>query len=82
MYNVCPVGALIDNRIAGKARAWETEKEEVKSLEMNMAAILNLAKKDGVVLGVRAKEPGEGRPLCLKVNYLLTQPIILNLWLH
>ncbi|NLM43485.1 MAG: 4Fe-4S dicluster domain-containing protein [Clostridiales bacterium] len=64
--SVCPVGALIDNRIAGKARAWETEKEEVKCTQCEYGCNFELLKKDGVVLGVRAKEPGEGRPLCLK----------------
>lgn len=64
--SVCPVGALLDNRIAGKARAWEAEKEEVKCTQCDYGCNFELLKKGGAVIGVRAKEPGEGRPLCLK----------------
>lgn len=64
--SVCPVGALIDNRVAGKARAWESEKEEVRCTQCDYGCHFELLKKNGKVLGVRAKEPGEGRPLCLK----------------
>lgn len=64
--SVCPVGALIDNRIAGKARSWETEKEEVKCIRCDYGCNFEILKKNGTVIGVRAKEPGEGRPLCLK----------------
>jgi len=64
--SVCPVGALIDNRIAGKARAWEAEKEEVRCTQCDHGCHFELLRKNGNVIGVRAKEPGEGRPLCLK----------------
>jgi NADH dehydrogenase/NADH:ubiquinone oxidoreductase subunit G len=64
--SVCPVGALMDNRAIGQYRAWETEKEEVKCKQCDYGCNFELLKKDSKVYGVRAKEPGEGRPLCLK----------------
>lgn len=64
--SVCPVGALIDNRVAGKARSWETQKEEIKCKRCDYGCDFELLKSNGKVIGVRAKAPGVGRPLCLK----------------
>ena len=64
--SVCPVGALMDNRVIGKVRAWEAEKEDVKCTQCDYGCNFELLKKDSRVYGVRAKTPGEGRPLCLK----------------
>ena len=64
--SVCPVGALLDNRLIGKARPWQTEKEEVKCKRCDYGCDFELLKANGKVLGVRAKAPGGGRPLCLK----------------
>jgi len=64
--SVCPVGALMDNRVIGKVRAWEAEKEDVKCTQCEYGCNFELLKKDSKVYGVRAKTPGEGRPLCLK----------------
>lgn len=64
--SVCPVGALMDNRVIGKVRAWEAEREDVKCTQCDYGCDFELLKKDSKVYGVRAKAPGEGRPLCLK----------------
>ena len=64
--SVCPVGALMDNRVIGKVRAWEVEKEDVKCTQCEYGCNFELLKKGSKVYGVRAKTPGEGRPLCLK----------------
>jgi len=64
--SVCPVGALLDRRTMGVARAWETEKEDVKCTVCDYGCNFELLKKAGKVYGVRAKGAGEGRPLCLK----------------
>lgn len=63
---VCPVGALLDNRVMGKYRSWEMEKEDIKCRRCEYGCDFELLKKGGKVIGVRAKAPGEGRPLCLK----------------
>ncbi|MGE5630053.1 MAG: 2Fe-2S iron-sulfur cluster-binding protein [Caulobacteraceae bacterium] len=64
--SVCPVGALLDSRAIGTARAWEAEKEDVKCTVCDYGCKFELLKKNGKVIAVRAKEAGEGRPLCLK----------------
>lgn len=64
--SVCPVGALLDSRTMGAARAWEMEKEDVKCTVCDYGCNFELLKKNGKVAGVRAKGTGEGRPLCLK----------------
>lgn len=64
--SVCPVGALMDNRVISQYRSWEAEKEEVKCTRCDYGCTFELLKKDSKVFGVRAKAPGEGRPLCLK----------------
>ena len=64
--SVCPVGALMDKRAMHIARTWEVEKQQVKCTVCEYGCDFELLKKDGKVLGVRAKGAGEGRPLCLK----------------
>ena len=49
-----------------KAPSGETEKEEVKCKRCDYGCDFELLKANGKVLGVRAKAPGGGRPLCLK----------------
>jgi len=63
---VCPVGALTWKPLVGKGRIWELKKEEVTCTFCDSGCIFNLVKKDGKTIGVVPKEPGKGRPLCLK----------------
>jgi NADP-reducing hydrogenase subunit HndD len=62
--SVCPVGALTYNSLAGKARVWE--KEQLTCTWCDAGCLFDLVRKDGKVIGIAAKAPGEGRPLCLK----------------
>ncbi len=64
--SICPVGALMDARTMNKFRTWEVEKEDKKCRVCEYGCDFELLKKNGKVIGVRAKNPGEGRPLCLK----------------
>ncbi len=63
---VCPVGALTYKRLAGIGRYWEMEREEITCTFCDNGCRFDLVKKDGKVVGVEAKAPGAGRPLCLK----------------
>ncbi|WP_069650923.1 2Fe-2S iron-sulfur cluster-binding protein [Caloranaerobacter ferrireducens] len=63
---VCPTGALIDRRNMNKVRAWEAEKEIVKCKVCEYGCDFEVLKKNGKAVAVKAKTPGEGRPLCLK----------------
>jgi len=63
---VCPVGALTYKHLAGKARAWELKKRPVTCSFCDYGCGFDLLEKSGKVIGVAAKEPGVGRPLCLK----------------
>jgi NADH dehydrogenase/NADH:ubiquinone oxidoreductase subunit G len=63
---VCPVGALTYKNLAGKARTWELKKTPVTCAFCDYGCAFELLEKDGKVIGVAAKEPGVGRPLCLK----------------
>jgi len=63
---VCPVGALVDKRVMGNGRSWEIEKEEVTCSFCDAGCKFDINRKDDEVVGVTAKSPGEGRPLCLK----------------
>lgn len=74
--SVCPVGALMDKRAMNIARSWELEKENVKCAVCQYGCNFQLLKKNGRVVGVRALEGGEGRPLCLKGR--LTVDLIYN----
>jgi predicted molibdopterin-dependent oxidoreductase YjgC len=62
----CPVGALLDSRNQIKHRVWELNKETVKCTVCEYGCDFQLLKKSGKVVAVRADDPGEGRPLCLK----------------
>jgi len=64
--SVCPVGALGYNSLTGKARVWELDKEQLTCTWCDAGCLFDLVRKDGKVVGVAAKAPGEGRPLCLK----------------
>lgn len=64
--SVCPVGALGYNSLSGKARVWEVDKEQLTCTWCDAGCLFDLVRKDGKVVGVAAKAPGEGRPLCLK----------------
>ncbi len=63
---VCPVGALTYKSMAGKGRAYEIKKETVTCTFCDAGCQFELNYKAGKVIGVTAKEPGSGRPLCLK----------------
>jgi NADP-reducing hydrogenase subunit HndD len=64
--SVCPVGALTYKSLAGKARTWEVSKEEVTCTWCEAGCNFDLLSKNGKPVGVVAKAPGDGRPLCLK----------------
>ncbi len=64
--SVCPVGALLDNRAIGKYRSWDLEKEEVICNRCEYGCEFELLKRNDKIVGVRAKSPSNGRPLCLK----------------
>lgn len=63
---VCPVGALIDKRVMGKTRIWDGEIKDVKCEACDYGCNFEVLMKNGKNIAVRAKEPSEGRPLCLK----------------
>jgi len=63
---LCPVGALVDKRLLGKGRLWEYEIKEVKCKVCEYGCDFEVLVKKGKNIAVRAKEPGKGRPLCLK----------------
>lgn len=63
---ICPVGALTDKSMAGKARNWELEKVPVTCSFCESGCTFDLNYKNGEVVGVTANAPGKGRPLCLK----------------
>ncbi len=64
--SVCPVGALTYASMAGKARNWEVTREEKTCSWCEAGCLFDVVRKDGKVLSVTAKAPGDGRPLCLK----------------
>ena len=64
--SVCPVGALNYKSLTGKARVWEVQKEEMTCSWCESGCLFDLVRKNGEVISVTAKAPGEGRPLCLK----------------
>ncbi len=63
---VCPVGALSYKRLSGQGRVWEMEKKPVTCTFCDSGCEFDLVSKNGKVIGVAAKAPGPGRPLCLK----------------
>ena len=62
----CPVGALVDKRVLGKTRIWDGEIKEVQCEACDYGCKFEVLMKNGKNIAVRAKEPSEGRPLCLK----------------
>lgn len=63
---VCPVGALTYTNLAGKGRTYEIKKKQVPCSFCDAGCQFDLNYKGDKVVGVSAKAPGEGRPLCLK----------------
>lgn len=63
---VCPVGALIDKRVLGKARSWEGEKTVVKCKSCQYGCDFEVIKEKGKNVAISAMEPSNGRPLCLR----------------
>lgn len=63
---VCPVGALIDKRQLGKIRAWEGKTQVVNCKACQYGCDFEVLSKNNKKVAVRAKEPTNGRPLCLK----------------
>ena len=63
---VCPVGALTFRSLAGRGRSWQIKKEPVTCTFCEAGCTFDLNRKDGQVVAVTPREPGPGRPLCLK----------------
>lgn len=64
--SVCPVGALIDKRELGKSRVWEADSKTVNCDSCAYGCEFEVLSKKGKNIVVRAKEPANGRPLCLQ----------------
>lgn len=64
--SVCPVGALIDKRELGKSRVWEADSKTVNCDSCAYGCEFEVLSKKGKNIAVRAKEPANGRPLCLQ----------------
>lgn len=62
----CPVGALVDKRLVGKIRSWEGESTVVNCKACQYGCEFDVLSKNNKKVAVRAKEPTNGRPLCLK----------------
>lgn len=73
---VCPVGALIDRRQLNKSRTWNIDKRTVNCKVCPYGCQFEILSKGKKNIGIRAKAPSNGRPLCLKgrliteLNYL------------
>lgn len=63
---VCPVGALVDKRELGKTRAWNADKRTISCKSCSYGCEFEVLSKDKKKIAVRAKDPTNGRPLCLK----------------
>ncbi|HMK60774.1 MAG TPA: 2Fe-2S iron-sulfur cluster-binding protein [Dissulfurispiraceae bacterium] len=63
---VCPVGALTYKNLAGKGRPYEIRKEPVTCTFCDAGCTFNINYKGDKAIGISAKAPGNGRPLCLK----------------
>lgn len=63
---VCPVGALIDKRELGKARIWEAKSKVVSCEACPYGCEFEVLSKKDENIAVRAKQPANGRPLCLQ----------------
>lgn len=63
---VCPVGALTYKNMAGKGRPYEMRKEPVTCTFCENGCTFDIIYKGDKAIGIAAKAPGNGRPLCLK----------------
>ncbi len=63
---VCPVGALVDRRVYDeRLRIWDVSRSVIKCKSCDYGCNFEVLKKDDKRV-VRAKDPSNGRPLCLK----------------
>ncbi|MGO1468385.1 MAG: 2Fe-2S iron-sulfur cluster-binding protein [Tissierella sp.] len=62
----CPVGALVDKRSLGKVRSWEGQKHVVKCKACQYGCNFEVTKSKGENVAIKAMEPANGRPLCLR----------------
>lgn len=62
----CPVGALMDARVVGMPRVWETTQKTVKCKQCDFGCNMSVFYKNNKVVGVKAQDAAMGRPLCLK----------------
>ncbi len=63
---VCPVGALIDKREVNKGRTWNLDKKTVNCKVCAYGCEFEVLSQNKKNIALRAKEPSNGRPLCLK----------------
>ena len=84
---VCPVGALTEKNMGGKARPWEVKKVKTTCPYCGCGCNFDLNVKDGKVVGVTSNPSSEvnGRHLCVKGRFgydfihssdRLTKPLI------
>jgi NADP-reducing hydrogenase subunit HndD len=64
--SVCPVGALTYKNMVGKGRQYEIKKEPVTCTFCDAGCTFDINYKGDKAIGITAKAPGDGRPLCLK----------------
>ena len=62
----CSVGALVDKRLVGKIRSWEAKTKVINCKACQYGCEFEILSKNDENIAVRAKEPTNGRPLCLK----------------
>lgn len=63
---VCPVGALLDQRVMGKTRVWDGKVEDFRCRVCEYGCDFEILYKGNKKVAVRSKSPSNGRPLCLK----------------
>lgn len=63
---VCPVGALTYKNMVFKGRQFEIKKEHVTCSFCDAGCTFDINYKGDKAIGITAKAPGDGRPLCLK----------------
>lgn len=64
--SICPVGALTYKNMIGKGRQYEIRKEPVTCTFCEAGCSYEINYKGDKAIGVTAKSPANGRPLCLK----------------
>lgn len=69
--SVCPVGALTEKQMVGKARRWEVEKVQTTCPFCGTGCNFDLNVKDGKVIGVTSnpEAPVNGKALCVKGRF-------------